>query len=433
MLLAGSIVVYSLPGVMTYLHGLFPGFDTNLDLYYATIYITVMVSPWLLYSLRRMEDDYPDGNAAAMLRAFKLVVIAIPMIIIIIFLFTKAMAMIPNVTIDGVDAKTGVVGTVERLQELFMKTGKRWMALADQAKNPGAYYTGKVEENKKQPLGVTIENLYSVDKQVTVNDSEIVIVGEVKAKSFIGESILVTPSCAIESKLASPAMVDPPTMEIIYSTTQGFQCTFPPMPKTGTYTVKSGASFPFETWAYIPYHFVDEERARNIARQGQSVQKVLGIPAESVATYTSGPVRVGMGGSSMPLLVRPDKDPIMMPGSQIGLTIDNGWDTGGTIQRVKRIELKVPQPFVLSECTRQLSREPYQDEREPTYTDFVFINEGVDKNIGWSSITCKLEIPRESAEEAFAMVAQGDAVTRSFIAVVEYDYAVEKSTTVQVK
>ena len=76
---------------------------------------------------------------------------------------------------------------------------------------------------------------------------------------------------------------------------------------------------------------------------------------------------------------------------------------------------------------------PYQDEREPTYTDFVFINEGVDKNIGWSSITCKLEIPRESAEEAFAMVAQGDAVTRSFIAVVEYDYAVEKSTTVQVK
>jgi hypothetical protein len=184
----------------------------------------------------------------------------------------------------------------------FFKKGQQAI---EKTVNPGQYYTGLVDNNKDdKPLGVTITDLRAQDHAID-NQSDIVIFGTVGAKSFIGESVHVRPDCALETGKEIPRKyIDPPLgLDIIFGSSKSFECTLTPQGEwgKGSKTVLATVEFPFQTWSYITYTFVDEERARNIARQGQDMRQVLNINEEPTAIYTSGPITVGMGGTSQPI------------------------------------------------------------------------------------------------------------------------------------
>jgi hypothetical protein len=305
---------------------------------------------------------------------------------------------------------------------------KKLIGIYDASANPDAYYTSQVEKNKKAPLGVTIATFRPQDRTVD-NESEVIVHGVVKAQSFIGSTVTIEPACIIDRKGAPSGSVDPVITEIVYGSSQSFACTFPPL-ATGTYSVLGSVTFPFETWAYISYTFVDDERARNFAKQGLDVKQELGIAEEPVAIFTSGPVKVGMGGSTMPILVKPEGPQLLQSGTRIGITIDPAWEYG-ELQRVERIELKVPKPFLLGKCDRNQTQEPQQDLLDPEYTTYVFQNPSHGPITTHTSLTCSLNITDAAA--AAELVKGQDKSIRSFVAVVKYRYAVEQKTTVQVR
>lgn len=381
---------------------------------------------WPLYLLHVLGERNPDGYAAKTLVWWK-TVLAIVVFVSLIYGLYLAADIGPQFQLPGVDARAGLTDAFDKFIEMLKNIWSRITKGVSQAYNPGAYYRGQVEENKRKPLGVKIVDLRPLDVNVP-NGSEVVVYGNVEAVSFLGEQITVIPACLIDRRGAPSALVDPAEMDIVFGTAGTFQCTFPPMPNTGTYSVKGSATFPFQTWAYITYTFVDRERATNIARQGQDIKQVLGITQEPIATYTNGPVELGMGGTPQPILVAPDDDPILPRGTRIGITLDPGW-VSGTLNHVRRLELKVPSIFALEDCDRQVTSSG-PDQFEPEYTSYVFENTALDVVTTYTSVTCQLVAT--DAEAARALVSTDTAVL-SFIGVAEYTYTVEARTSVRVR
>jgi hypothetical protein len=397
----------------------------------ALIYGVAAAPLGVLYMLHKISMANAGGYADGFWFWYKVFVVAIPLIVFLLYGNFRIEELLPSFSTSGVDAKGGVSGFYSSLTESIKKLFVKGKGVYTHATDPGAYYTGEVEKNKKAPLGVELSNVRPADPSLN-NETPVIIYANVRATSFIGTSVQVTPGCVIDKPGAPAAVVDPPGVEILYGTANSFQCTFPPL-KSGTYTVQASASFPFETWAYIPYTFVDEERARNMAKQGQDVNDVLDIPVMPTATYTSGPVTIGMGGSEQPILVRPNhNEEILQPGTRLGLTVENAWDRG-KLQYVDKVELKVPRPFVLTDCDRKELQGPRKDDKEPEeYTSYIFQNPTFDASTSYSSITCKITIPKSAAADA-ARLVETEKATRSFIAVVHYQFAIREQTSVTVR
>jgi hypothetical protein len=422
-----SVIAYLLPFVLDF-------FEVPSVFQEFASFLVMFLPIWPLYLLEKLKQDYPDGWASRTLLWFKITLF----LVLLIWFWSIASIAIPSLPsfISTGDTQNNALNFIDRLKKDISGGIDRTEGTVNQLINPGEYYRGKVEQSKDdKELGVAIENLRPQDKNVN-SESDIYVFGTVKAKSFTGgASVPVEPSCLIDKKGAPEGSVDPVMMDIVYGTGQSFECRFPPL-EAGSYTVKASVTFPFETWAYVPYTFVDDERARNMARQGLDVKQELNIQEEPEATYTQGPVIVTMGGSSQPILVKPEGDPILSPGTRIGITIDPGW--AGKLQRVESIQIKVPKPFIIgngqatnNRCGDRNVSKVEPDLVDDQYTTYTFENTYYGPLTTWTSITCPLNIPAQSRDEARALVSTDKSV-RSFIAVVNYRYSVEESTTVRV-
>jgi hypothetical protein len=426
---AASIIIYLLPflvdklGMLSFLSGKIPVEGTQ-----GMAFLVAMAPIWPIYILDTIKSEYPGGWAAATLFMYKLILLFFLVLYLLVFVTSVPLPEIRGGEVNvGEDAKLFLESTMDRAEKLLDRTEN----IKNQITDPGQYYKGQVERSKEEKeLGVAIERLRPQDPEVS-NESDIIVHGNVRAKSFTGESVFVWPSCLIDKKGAPEGSVDPAELEVLYGLSQSFECTFPPMP-TGSYTVKSSVTFPFQTSSYITYHLVDEERARNIARTGGEVTRELGISPEPGSIYSQGPVILTMGGSSNPILIRREGTPILPPGTTLGITIDPGWQ--GSLQRVKTIEIKVPEPFALGKCgDRNVTRGPESDPAVAGYQVYTFDNPDFGPIDSFQSITCQLLIPEGNRKAAAELVAEGDAVPRSFVAVVDYQFSVEESTQVRVR
>ena len=238
------------------------------------------------------------------------------------------------------------------------------------------------------------------------------------------------PSCIIEKEGVGSSAVDPVEMELIWGTAGQFECRFPPIPKPGSYNIKGYATFPFQTWAYIEYTFVSDERARNIARKGLDIHRELEIPEEPRAVYTGGPVMLGMGGTSQPIRVKTEGDELLPPGTRIGITLDSAWRKG-RLGKVSSLEIKTPRQYQLVDCDREPRVEFGEvDPNDPTYLTWTFVNPRIDAVQQFASVTCKLSL--KDTEEA-SRIAASDKAVRTFVAVAKYNYRVEDKVSVQVR
>jgi len=423
----GGLLIYVIPMLIKEYVRLSPSVENS-------IYFLVMFIPiWPLFMANKIDRETNSKVFHVFFTIWKLILVFLVLLTVWGFLRSWGVS-----ALGGVDVGSPVdvmAGAKEFLSDSWEKTKLLFSGTAGvfkRATDPQSYYKGQVEEGENIPLGVEITSLRAADERVS-NESPILVFGTVRARpiksqEYLGEDVTVRPGCVMKQKTATAAAVDPVEMPIVWGTFGQFECEFPAVGRRGSYTITATAAFPFQTWAYVEYTFIDDELARNIARQGLDVQQELDIKPNTAATYTNGPVILGMGGTPQPIRVQ--EDGTLPEGTRVGITLDSNW-VRGKVQHVDQLEIKVPQPFTLTECSRTPEREFGEvDQKDPSYTSWTFKNPDIDPVSLYGSVTCKLVLnDRTEAQK----IAQQEKAVRTIVGTAYYTYAVEEKTTVQVR
>ena len=281
------------------------------------------------------------------------------------------------------------------------------------------YYTGMVDDNEKEPVGLYIDNVRPADKYTYVG-YPVLIWADIRGKSFTGE-IRAEPICYIEKK--SSGIVDPPSFTFYGLEHYTLSCNFNDLEK-GSYYAKVGASFNFETWAYVTYTFVDLNTKRGLEIQGKNVNYELDVDPFPRAVYTNGPAMLGMASQvDQPVGVDIEhntREPVL------GVTLDNDW-TEGEITQVDEFIIMVPDDFDLVKCDRgspDVSRGV-----EPGYDSYSFRREQLgDPRVSFQSVTCRLHI-----KDPVEFLAGSQKVQRTFVSRAKYYYTIKKGVRLYVR
>lgn len=381
--------------------------------------IYAFMPPWALFIL----FSAPEKSGFS---SFKKFYIGFWILLLAFFLIIN----LPNFSAKGIGGDaTGVDDFTNQVSDIF--TGG-WDKITDTYHNTQqrlngsldpTYYSGQVEQNSQKRLGVRFEDVRTVDP-IFFETDEPLIYGYVTADSFLRESIWVVPSCRITRKGDYPtAVVDPVQSEVFVGQSGAFECKFPPMVK-GSYPVEVGATFDFDTWADMTYTFVLEDRVRTYAFSNKNVNTELKIPNDPVAIYTDGPVRIGMGGSKMPVLIT--KEAPYLKNAYLGITIESQWK--GELNDVESVELKIPNAFTLTDCNRG---DPIvtSDPEVPNYDNYLFTNI-MQKGVAYTTLRCKLGLQDPTY---FTELGNVDEAERTFIATTKYKYTIKENLNLMVK
>lgn len=319
---------------------------------------------------------------------------------------------------DGIkEIPASIGGTINRTTQLV---------------NP-SYYTGQVEDNKEvQNIGVRLEDVEPLDPFFT-QGMRPVISGHIVANSFLDEKVEVVPLCRITSGSDAIGIPEQPSYEVFFGSDEYFECEFPDNLDPRRYPVEVSATFDFETWAYMPYEFVFDEKIRDYARLQQDIYRSLDIDRNPIATYTDGPVALSIGGSRNPIAVHTEEP--YLRNAKIGFSVSSAWPRGD-IEEVKALVLSIPSDFSIGECNREgVVEGPFPDENvvdaqgNSLYSVYEFRNAEGPVN-AFTGITCDLEL---DSLDSLPELIGNDKATRTFVAQAEYSYTVTQDTAIQVR
>ncbi|MFH1440024.1 MAG: hypothetical protein ABIG89_05635 [Candidatus Woesearchaeota archaeon] len=226
----------------------------------------------------------------------------------------------------------------------------------------GDYYTGRVEQSKDEPLGVTIEKVMPADYEFEP-DENIVVYGNIKARA-LDDGINIITGCYVGYKTDSfdrslPGITGPIGTEYLVfdSDEEDIDCIVQPTPAVqeilkNSKQVTLTAEFNFETMSYLKTYFISQERLRSLTRQGINPLDEFGVKDKNPqAVFTNGPVILGMGTKKPPLSV---VDIISETGDlstgvsseanliRLGVTVDNNHGWKGKIKRINQLVIEVP-------------------------------------------------------------------------------------------
>ena len=400
------------------------------------LYPLIFLNAWGLYTL----FTYGSQSKTLWLGRFAFILFVILLLLIQIFGFISANnlnvagrnygLMSLQATWQGVKDSwkkvTGAVpGAVNDIKDQINKS----IAIAT-----GQYYVGEVENGKNEPLGVYIQNLRPIDT-IQLAGRPVTVLADVTGQSFQG-IISVTVGCIAKSSgnkfytgTVETGQPDAGPFQIVYKDTRTVYCTFNDLPP-GTYSVQLSAEFPFQTWAYIPYTFVDQETYRSFYAQGKDINKELFIDQKPVAVYTAGPVSIGLQTQDqpVPLDTSPPKNNIevMNANKAFGGTVENKWSEG-VIKSVQSFVLKIPEPFSISKCypADALVQNPPVVEG---YKEYSFAN--TDPKITFSTVACRLQVSGTDAAELLSAKVKAE---KTFVAEASYTYILTKTISIQVR
>ncbi len=183
----------------------------------------------------------------------------------------------------------------------------------------GDYYTGKVDENSGQTVGLSILPLKATQSEFWERDT-VDMYTTISAQT-ITQPIQIRLSCIAEPGKIKASEIRP-EQDIIITTsaTKQVDCYFKGLPAK-QYTAKLTADFNFATRSYQKVYFMDEERLNEYRRRG--VDPLENFPEKNPTTInTPGPLIIGMTESF-------EKQPVGIKqgdwGPTVGVTIDNLW------------------------------------------------------------------------------------------------------------
>ncbi len=235
---------------------------------------------------------------------------------------------------------------VDKVAELFRKPIR--YAVGDD------YYLGQVEKNKKEKLGVYIENVRPASPQY-YQDEPVSVWGTLKARTLQPDNtVQVVTECIAQSANNVPGLQNrivgdanpenPTSIQFGYEVANfehvDLSCEFAAgRLKPGTRKIIFNTTFDFHTDSYLKAYFMDKERLRSLERQKINPLDQYGITDKKpIAVYTNGPVGIGME------TTRTEHGSLVPTASgtmfRHGITIENKWQ--GKIQQLKKVVFKVP-------------------------------------------------------------------------------------------
>jgi hypothetical protein len=203
----------------------------------------------------------------------------------------------------------------------------------------GEYYTGTIDQNAKERLGVYIDEVNSLGTTLYV-DRPFTLWANLIAKT-IDEPININLRCSKDGKASSKGTVYPPSPIIVESSEQtGIECTYSKTSLSeGDYELGFIADFNFATSAYIKTYFMDTENKRALVSENIDPLDHYGITdKEPGAIYTSGPVQIGLNVGKPPLLT--DKQ------VRLAISLSNNWE--GKIKGVNDLYIVVPKQLKMT-------------------------------------------------------------------------------------
>jgi hypothetical protein len=185
----------------------------------------------------------------------------------------------------------------------------------------------------------------------------------------------------------------------------------------GNYEVKVRATFEFESTSDIEYTFV----STNI-KTDQYTR--LDINPTTIATYTGGPVAVGLPSLGQPLRIDTTLDQNNIVSYPFGVSLQNKWPQGKIMKGIA-YTLNVPKEIKLVECSREPTEsiEPNSDERNI----YMFKANLTDAQDIFDAVTCRMKI-----EDTQKLLGNNLKSVKTFAAKATYQYAIEGSTSIHI-
>lgn len=311
----------------------------------------------------------------------------------------------------------------------------------------GDYYTGQVEDNKNQQIGVYLEDVNPAADEF-YPDEIVVVWATLMAKTLDPEKeITVTASCYGEKEVGEELKkvkgdADPLSdkdvfvMKTATEEEKYITCEFPKnFFKEGSNSIFVNAEFNFETMGYIKAYLMNLETLRTMKREGIDPLDNYKITDKSpTAVFTNGPIKLGMETSEVPIGIS-SQDPMDI---KFGITLENGWQ--GKIKSVNSVTIKIPEEIEIVYCDHDFEKTACQDKEceDGKYTSVYRIKkEGAEGRLGlnsikdvegYHSIACRMRV-----KDVEKLLGNYQLITDYFKVTADYVYELEEVTAVSIK
>lgn len=408
-------------------------------------YILVLFPVWVWYTL--FSGFFRQTR-------FLKVVRVIALIIIVVMLYPVAASFaeetgLGKVKIGNVEVNKVVKETKSRVVEGFKEAGKKILSIPKEIKKTynesisyatGDYYTGKVDRNVREQLGVYITDMETLDP-IVYEDEEIEVWATLIAKSIEEPIDLIEVSCeadahkTLDKKITGKSTIT--KFPNILDEEEDLDCKFEAGKlEKGSHLITFTAEFDFTTLAYLKTYFIDDKRLKAFKREEIDVFKEYGITDKNpIAIYTNGPVGIGMETKTPPIGISKDYDST----PKFGFTIENKWL--GEIKKIKDLIICLPAGIELEDYCD----DAFEDLKQNEYDEYNYnfenhkcyrFTKGVTdseltkwKNIeDYKSRNCRLNI-----KDADKVLGDTPISVRYIKARIEYIYNSEEYININVK
>jgi hypothetical protein len=205
----------------------------------------------------------------------------------------------------------------------------------------GDIYTGKVDSNAKEKLGVYLQDVKPSQSEFFTEDP-VAVWATIVARTF-DRPIIINTNCIADKGTKQQRKADkiiPGAAYEVYSVDEeDLDCSFDAKNLAkGTHKISLLVNFSFHTLGYQKVYFVDKSRILALQKENTDILDYYGVKDKKpIAIYTNGPVMIGMDVKNMPIkLDRRSTNQVFM----LGITIKNQWE--GKILNVSGLNLILP-------------------------------------------------------------------------------------------
>lgn len=393
------LIVLALAYLLPYVVSIFP--DNNFALALSGILFLIPILP-IYIGLQAPEGSF--------INRFIKIYIIIWIIILAFYLIatfapdqnTKALVKNPFGGLGYVIG--GASDTIDKTKTSFFNTLKRAIAQAT-----GQPYDGDEESR----VGVYVENVKQLESSYNTN-SNVFVEARIRAVN-VKEPLRITTNCYIPS--IREGTTNPKVFtEVIGDYDNIIDCDLGQL-NEGNYEVKVRATFEFESTSDIEYTFVSTDV------KSDQYDK-LKIDRTTIATYTGGPVALGLPSLGQPLRIDTGEFAETVTYA-FGVSLENKWPQGKIVKGIN-YTLNTPEEVKLKECTRKidLAIEPNNEGRN-IYIFKVDTNNAQDT---FDAVRCRMDVTNPSE-----LLGNGLKSVKTFAAKATYQYYVEGSTNIRIE
>jgi len=350
-----------------------------------------------------------------------------------------------------------VKGIWEALKKMFeqMVTGIRSgvSTFKNQTMGQLDVYTGKVDSNAEEKLGVYLEQLKSSSTQYYNGDhADPINVWATLVARTLEREIKINVGCwmavtkkGLDGKASDytiPAdIIYPYNQFAVYEegeTQEDIDCLFTKetvkqqITDAGTFRAYMSATFNFETRAYIKSYFIDREKSLAMKRENIDPLKQFGINDKNpMAIYTNGPIMIGMDQKKVPFEL--NQENMDQNTFTLGITLKNKWD--GEIIKINRVRVIMPKEITIVDnmCSGIMFKEGsctgMDLDCDDIFHNFYEMDEAVAGSISKEkTFRCPLRV-----EDPTSLLGDMPIATKYFKVAADYEYRFNKSTSIRVK